>query len=94
MHTMIGTVNELFDGWFIVSCPAPAPIHIQSIYLTSQQLHGAKIGDRVELTYTATPSSGLWAVSRVLDHATLCPRCGKTHQTKAARAACSMREDR
>ncbi len=65
MKNLIGILVGSDGRYNIVKC-VDAPDHLKMLYLTDQQVRGAKFGDRVELKYFVTPTSGQWDVIKVL----------------------------
>ena len=65
IRTLTGRVVGFEGVFYKVVCP-DAPSHLQTLYLTAAQVRSAKVGDRVELSYRTSPSSGLWVVSHVV----------------------------
>lgn len=63
--TMTATVTRMHGYNFVVESPE-APSHLTPMYLTPQEIGKAKVGDRVQLTYEATRSYGVWRVTEVL----------------------------
>jgi len=61
---MTGHVTGTVGRYFMVETDGPADL--KTLELVKGQMYGAVVGDTVELTYYGTPSSGQWAVSRIL----------------------------
>ena len=63
-RTMTGQVIRTIGPYFVVETDGPADL--STLKLVKNQMWGAVVGDTVELRYYGTPSSGQWAVSKIL----------------------------
>ncbi len=63
-RTLTGHVTRTNGRYFVVETDGPADL--KTLQLVKSQMYGAVVGDTVELKYYGTPSSGLWAVSKIL----------------------------
>lgn len=64
---MTGRIARTNGRYFVVETDGPA--HLKTLHLVKGQMYGAVVGDTVELKYYGTFSSGLWAVSKILEAA-------------------------
>lgn len=67
-RTLVGVVTGYDKGneFYQVECPDARESYLRFFHLRGYQMGKAKVGDKVELIYVVTPTSGLWNVNKVL----------------------------